>query len=130
MHNTRKGTNFRVAEIIKNKLKCDCLAAEDNPSLEEYNTIIIVVSNTGDEEISQPMEDYLFNLKNIKKQYLVCEIGNYFGLEDYCGCKKVVFQILNKLNWIKISDVSIDSLPKLDVKKLERWIDYALLNDG
>lgn len=109
---------------------CECFAAEDNPNLEEFGTIIIVASNMGDEEISQPMEDYLFAIKDREKEYFICELGNYFGLEEYCGCKKVIFQILDILNWKKLSDISLDSFPNLDIEKLESWIKNALLNDG
>lgn len=109
---------------------CACFAAEDNPNIEEFDPIIIVASNMGDEEISQPMEDYLFAIKDRNKQYFVCELGNYFGLEDYCGCKKIIHQILDKLNWNKLSDISLDSFPELDVEKLETWIKNALLDDG
>jgi flavodoxin len=130
LHNKKSGNNFQVAKLIQEKLICECFAAEDDPNIEEFGTIIIVASNMGDEEISQPMEDYLFALKTQNKQYFVCELGNYFGLEEYCGCKKAIFQILDKLNWTKLSDISLDSFPELDIEKLEIWIKNALLDDG
>jgi len=86
-----------------------------------FETVIIVVSNTGDEELPQPMEDYLFSLKTTNKKYIICELGNYFGL-DYKGCKSIVFKILEKLNWEKISDASVDSFPKLDNESLDKWM--------
>lgn len=86
------------------------------------------MSNVGDEELPQPMEDYLFNLKQFNKKYLVCELGNYFGFENYCGSKKVACQILDSLGWIKISEVSLDSLPKLDLISLEIWLNNLNLN--
>lgn len=114
---------------MQEKLGCARFAAEDNPSIGEFDVVIIVAPNSGDEELAQPMEDYLFGLDHRGKKYFVCELGNYFGLDDYCGCKRVVFQILDRLGWRKISDISLDSMPELDVDGLNLWIDYALLND-
>jgi len=84
---------------------------------------MFVLSNTGDEELPQPMEDYLYNLSIREKKYLVCELGNYFGLENYCGCKKVLFKLLERLCWKKISDTSIDSMPELNRTDLDKWIE-------
>ena len=112
-----------VAKILADQFNCDIVAAEDNPSLLQFDTIIIVVSNVGDEEICQPMEDYLAALEVKNKKYMVCELGNYFGFEDYSGCKKVVIKILDTLGWKKISDVSLDSLPTLDMYGLNKWIE-------
>ena len=105
-----------------NHFKCDFVAAEDNPDISAYDTVLLVLSNVGDEELPQPMEDYLFALKDRDKKYLVCELGNYFGFEAYCGCKKVAFKILDDLGWSRVSDVSIDSLPDLDTDSLDEWL--------
>jgi len=122
LHNKKKGNNYKVANILKNHFNCDIIAAEDNPSLTKYDIIIFVVSNVGDEELCQPMEDYIYRIKLKNKSFLVCELGNYFGLEEYVGCKKIVKKLLEKLKWKKISDISLDSLPVLDLESLEEWI--------
>jgi len=122
LHNNKKGNNYLVAKTLAKHFNCETVAAEDNPCLLQFDNIIIVVSNTGDEEISQPMEDYLSALTVKNKKYSVCELGNYFGFESYAGCKKVVSKILDALGWEKISDVSLDSLPTLDEDSLEKWI--------
>lgn len=97
-------------------------AAEDNPNLSEEDLIILVLSNIGDEELPQPMEDYLFNLIDRNKKYIICELGNYFGFETYAGCKKVAFKILDSLGWTRLADISLDSLPELDLTKLKKWL--------
>ena len=84
--------------------------------------MLFVVSNVGDEELCQPMEDYIYNIKLKSKKFLVCELGNYFGFENYVGCKKIVISLLEKLKWQKLSDISIDSLPNLDLESLYNWI--------
>ena len=127
LHNNKKGNNYKVANILKNHFNCDIIAAEDNPSLAKYDIIIFVVSNVGDEELCQPMEDYMYSIKLKNKSFLVCELGNYFGLEEYVGCKKIVEKLLEKLRWEKISDISLDSLPVLDLESLDEWI-YKISN--
>lgn len=124
LHNNKKGNNFLVAKILAEHFNCEILAAEDSPSLYQFDSIIIIVSNVGDEEISQPMEDYLASLTIKNKKYMVCELGNYFGFENYEGCKKIVFKILDSLGWKKISDISLDSLPFVDELNLKKWMNY------
>ena len=112
-----------MAKIISKRLNCLVVAAEDNPILTEFDTILFVIPNVGDEELPPLIEDYLLNLIDLNKKYMICELGNYFGFENYCGCKKIASKILDSLNWEKISDVSIDSLPKLDEESLFKWLD-------
>jgi len=127
LHNKKNGNNYKIAKIIKNYFKCDTIAAEDNPSIEKYDIIIFIVSNIGDEELCQPMEDYICSIKLKNKSFLICELGNYFGFEEYIGCKKIVEKLLEELKWKKISDISLDSLPVIDLNSLEKWI-YKVIN--
>ena len=129
LHNSKKGNNYIVAKILAKNFNCKTATPEDCPRLSKFNTIIIVVSNTGDEELPQPMEDYLAKLKIKNKKYIVCELGNYFGFENYSGCKKIVFKILNDLGWEKISDISLDSVPSLDKRSLKKWLSTLNKND-
>ena len=106
------------------ELNCVAIAiTELIQDLSQYDTFIFILSNVGDEELPPEMEEFLFKLKLKKKSYFVCELGNYFGFEDYCGCKKELFKIMDQLEWKLISDVSIDSLPKLDKVKLDQWVE-------
>jgi flavodoxin len=121
IHNHESGNNRIAAEFLANQLKCEAVSVAKVPCIESYEPIVFVVPNIGDEELPQPMEDYLFHMKTRGKKYYICELGNYFGFENYNGCKKVAIKLLAKLDWIKISDVSIDSMPKLDISSLESW---------
>lgn len=114
--------NCRVAEILANFLGYEKYAVADIPPISEHNTIIFVIPNTGDEEIAQPMEDFLYDLKIRAKRYHICELGNHLGMDNYIGCKKAVIQILNGLDWVRISDVSVDSMPTLDTDQLYKWL--------
>jgi len=121
LHNNNRGNNQKVATMLAERFRCPTVAAEDNPDLAPHDPIILVIGNTGDEELPQPMEDYLFGLTVTGKRYHVCELGNYFGFENYKGCKKVAMKLLDALGWKKLSDVSLDSLPTLDTESLEAW---------
>lgn len=123
LHNNTTGNNAVVAKIICERFGCTSVAAASNPDLSDSDLVIMIVSNAGDEELSQPMEDYLFNLRVTDKRYFVCELGNYFGFENYSGCKKVAFKLLDELGWTRLGDVSIDSLPVLDVEALNAWLE-------
>jgi flavodoxin len=98
------------------------------PSLENYDIIIIVVANAGDEELPPPMENFLVNLTLVNKHYLVVELGNYFGLENYFGCRLIVSGILDKLNWTKLNETTIDSTPNLDEEAIDNWLNYVQTN--
>ena len=125
LHNNKTGNNWIVAKKIANLINCKTIAISEEKSINIYeeDVIIFILSNTGDEEISQPMEDFLYNLNIKKKKYAVCELINYFGLGNYCGCKKVLFKFLDNLGWKKLSDLSLDSVPNIDEEKLNLWIE-------
>jgi flavodoxin len=129
IHNHKKGNNQTVANIIAEHFNCSVESADSTPSIKEFETIIFVVPNTGDEELPEQMEKYLIQMNEKNKKYIVCELGNYFGFENYCGCKKVVFKILDALGWKRISDVSIDSLPFLDTNALQTWLDQLAFEE-
>lgn len=122
LHHSNQGNNFFVAKEISKKIKCDIHVIKDVINLENYNIIIFVLSNTGDEELMPQMEEFLEQLLIKNKKYILCELGSYFGIGKYHGCKKIAIQILDNLNWIKLTDMSLDSTPELDKEKLEKWL--------
>jgi len=113
--------------MIAERLGCNTYALEDgNIDLGKQELIMFVVSNVGDEELPQQTENFLCNLGLRNKEYMVCELGNYLGLENYCGCKQVLIKLLNKLGWHKVADTSIDSMPSLDLIALNTWIESCI----
>jgi flavodoxin len=122
LHTYKSGNGYMVAQAISKHFNCETIAIEDDPSVSQYKTLVIVASNRGDEELPKLMEDYLFGLRDAAKNYFVCELGNYFGFENYSGCKKVVIQILDSLGWKKLDDLSLDSYPEVDSAALEAWL--------
>lgn len=124
LHHSNSGNNRLVAGIIADRLGCETAAAEDNPNIDWHDFIVFVVANRGDEELPQAMEDFLFGYLPLGKKYAVCELGNYFGYErDNFGCKRIVTDLLSGLGWTLVSEVSVDSLPELDVPTLEAWLE-------
>lgn len=123
LHDHKPGNNFQVASIITKRLGCDILVATDTPELKKYDIIIVVSANAGDEELPAPMENFLANITLTGKSYLVVEIGNYFGFKDPAGCWRVITGLLDKLNWKLLGKTQIDSVPCVDIKSLEMWLD-------
>lgn len=122
VHSHKAGNNEHAARIIASKLGCEYVSVSDKPSLQKYERIILVIPNTGDEELPQEMEDFLCDLSIRNKSYYICELGNFFGLFDYQGCKKIAVAILSAIGWHLISDISIDSYPALDINSLNEWL--------
>lgn len=123
LHNHKPGNNYTVASTIAARLGCDTLAATDSPSLEKYDVVVFVTANAGDEELPPPMENFLSSITLTGKSYLVVEIGNYFGLNNYFGCRRVVIGLLDKLGWTFLGDLAVDSVPQLDEAALAAWVD-------
>lgn len=115
-----------VCKKIKSKIKdCQIYVVSQTPKcLKKFDFIFFICPNTGDEELPEDLENYLFNLKTKNKNYFLCELGNYLGFEYY-GCKKIVISILKKLKWKLRSVVAIDSIYSIDEKKLNEWIEVC-----
>ena len=122
LHSTNSGNNRLVAQLIARHLGCQTFAAADNPDLSHYNSIILVVANSGDEELQPQMEEYLCGLKLTGKDYYLCELGNYFFFGEYKGCKQVAAALLDALGWTKRGETCVDTVPTLDTGALEAWL--------
>jgi hypothetical protein len=117
--NSNSGNSYLVASTFG----WDILTAADMPDLKPYSFIVIVCANTGDEELQPNMENFLLSLTIKNKSFAICELGNYFGFERDCfGCKKIVQQMLNNLEWKEIDNISIDSLPNIDMNIVHQWV--------
>lgn len=127
LHHSKNGNNQIVAERIAKKIQGRTELVENNPNLDQYDLIVLVLSNCGDEELMPQMEQFLTQLTTLNKNYIICELGSQNGI-FYTGCKKVAIQILKKLNWTLINEISIDSTPSVNEKILQGWLN-ALSND-
>ena len=114
-----KGKSYELAK----QLHTTIVFAKDNPDISPYDFIVIICSNTGDEELTYHLECYLISLKVMSKKYALCELGNYFGMERDCfGSKKIVRYYLAKLGWVEYTHASVDAFPELDMQMAELWM--------
>jgi len=95
--------------------------------------VVFICPTYGDEELPHSMEDFLINLKVKNKNYVVCELGNYYGFDDFSfGAKKIIEQKLLNLGWKKFyNSLSLDSVPKINWNSFFSWktnLDYAIQN--
>ena len=88
-----------------------------------YQFFIFLCPTYGDEELPLEMEDFIRNLNLDNKKYCICELGNYFGLDELeWGAKKIIESELTSRNWKEFyKNLSLDSLPKIDKPKFESW---------
>ena len=116
------GNAQRVADIVAGKLACPLYTVTAAPDVSQYSPIIFVIPNRGDEELPAQVEDYLCGLTVRGKPYHLCELGSFFGLEEYKGCKVVIERLLWSLGWSVLSVVSVDSTPTVDMAAVEGWL--------
>lgn len=126
LYYSKGGNSLKVAEFFNLPL----LNVINNPNLENYNNYIIVCPTYGDEELPFEMEDFLINLKVQNKKYAVCELGNRFGHEgeEGFGAALIIEHVLTELNWLKISRISLDSVPDVDWEILRKWTEILSIN--
>ena len=116
VYNSKKNKNsYKIVKALSQRIDCDCFYVGQKHNLKKYSLIIIVAASVGDEEIPQPMEDYLCSINLENKNYSICILGNYFGFKNYEGCGKIIKNILNNKNWKIQSESYIDSFPELDI---------------
>lgn len=95
----------------------------------QFKRIIIVCPTYGDAEILPDVEIFLKNFNIRKKEYALCELGNYFGFEwNEFGAATIIKKHLNNLDWKLIFPVlSLDSIPKVDFECLKNWKEELFL---
>lgn len=85
--------------------------------------VLFMCPTYGDEELPHAMEDFLTNLTVENKSYVICELGNYYGYDDFeFGSKKIIEYNLKNLKWTKFyKGLSLDSMPNVDWKTFNKW---------
>lgn len=101
----------------------DVCHVKDVKDIDYYDLVFFICPTYGDEELPFDMEDFLINLKSKNKLYIVCELGNYFGLDELeWGAAKIIKNVLNDLNWKEYyKSLSLDSYPKINEEQLIKW---------
>lgn len=99
---------------------------------DDYKLILFFASTWGDGELQIDMENFFtsFFLDLQGKKYAMCELGNYYGYDDFeFGALRVMRHFLIKTGGEEIiQPLCMDSLPHKDWIGLHRWC--SLLNDA
>lgn len=126
---SKHGHSKKVANMF-----VDCHDATSNPTLDS-EIILFVCPTYGDEELHPAMEKFLISITEKTKKYVICELGNYYGYEDFSfGARKIIESHLKKLGWTEFfPSLSLDSMPSIDWQTFNDWkagLDNAVQNRG
>lgn len=122
MYNSKDNKNSKkVAKEIKKRIERCHLFEAKNANLKKFQFIFIIAPNVGDEEIPENIENYIIKTKTQNKNYFLCELGNYLGL-DYKGCGDNIQEILKIKKWEMKSKILLDSFPEPRMKEIAKWI--------
>lgn len=112
----------------------DVLNAADVHSLEQievYDVYLFFASTWGDGELQIDMENFFVRheLDLTGKAYAICELGNYYGYDDFeFGALRIMQDFLTRAGGHELLEpFCMDSLPTKDLENFRRWV--ALLND-
>lgn len=116
---SRHGHSKRVANYFKDYFEIKKYGYD----ISNFELILFIIPTYGDEELPLEFEDYFINLDLRYKSYIVCELGNYFGYDEYeWGTSKIISNYLNKLGWREYHpSLSLDSFPDIDWDILTKW---------
>jgi len=126
-------TRKAVAESVELlMIKPDVFDVKDLTSTEQFSIydILMFFSPTyGDEELQPDMEKFImdFSLDMSGKQFVICELGNYYGYEDFSfGAMPIIRRRLLELGGRELcSPLSLDAMPRVEWNQLKRWIEYV-----
>jgi flavodoxin len=97
----------------------------DDASLDDYDLLLFFASTWGDGELQADMEDLLVRtpLRLNGKYYAICELGNYYGYDDFeFGATRIIRHHLELAGGRElVESFSMDSLPRKDWEGLKRW---------
>ena len=127
-----------VYDSVHGKTKQVALKFPDASSITQIDklwadVILFLCPTYGDEELPHNMETFLISLTDTK-MYVICELGNYYGYEDFgFGAKKIIETVLNQKGWTKFhKGLSLDSFPTIDWNTFNKWrksLEHALQNN-
>ncbi|MFS0756134.1 flavodoxin family protein [Noviherbaspirillum sp. 1P10PC] len=91
----------------------------------QYDLLLFFASTTGDQELQEDMEQFFVRqTRNLYgKPYAVCELGNYFGYDDFdLGAEQILRHLLCQAGGKElIPPFCMDSFPYKDWNNLARW---------
>lgn len=130
IYGSSRGNTKLVADRVRSMLDfpivlVDAKNVEDAALFDNYDPLLFFASTWGDGELQIDMEDLLFKFTlNLKgKKYAICELGNYYGYDDFeFGAMRIMRHCLVHAGADElIESFSMDSLPHKDWSGLQRW---------
>ena len=126
-----QGTSARIAEIMNREFPggIDLINLANGlpkEKLNAFDTLVFIAATYGDQELHDDVEDFIVTLneRDSHYNYAVCEIGNYYGYDDFAlGAGEIIEAHMVKIGAKSILPMySVDSLPILDERKVNKWI--------
>ena len=95
--------------------------------------LVIVTPNHGDAELQEDVEKFLVARGKEIGQWVVLEIGNYYGFDDWSyGARERVALYMKKNGKPEeaLPGAGIDTLPQIDWATLDRWCDTVFKKEA
>jgi len=96
--------------------------------LADYDLLVFLCPTYGDEELQEDMENFLdaFTLDLHGKRFAICELGNYYGYDDFSfGAMRIIRARLLQLGGKELCEpLSLDSFPKTAWGHLSDWVKH------
>jgi flavodoxin len=121
-----------IGEVLTRlKVQPDVFNVKEVPDprpLAAYDLFLFFCPTYGSEELQTDMEDFLarFQLELNGKWFAICELGNYYGYDDYSfGAMRIIrHHLLNQRARELCEPLSLDSFPKVPWDHLFDWVNY------
>jgi flavodoxin len=95
--------------------------------------LVIVTPNHGDAEVQEDVEKFLVARGREVAQWVVLEIGNYYGFDDWSyGARERIALYMKKQGKPEeaLPGGGIDTLPQIDWATLDRWCEMVLQEEA
>lgn len=126
---TRKVVNESLERLAIKPDVFDVKECPNTQQISDHELLIFFSPTYGDEELQPDMEDFLryFSLDLSGKQFVICELGNYYGYEDFSfGAMPILRRRLLELGALEFcTPLSLDTMPRVSWEQLHRWIEYV-----
>jgi len=130
IYGSTRGNTRLVATRMPSNLHFDAdvrnvTSLEDSSVLRRYDLLLFLASTWGDGELQVDMEQFFVrqHIDLAGKHYAICELGNYYGYDDFeFGALRVMQHQLQQWGGREfIEPLCMDSLPRKDWAGFARW---------
>jgi flavodoxin len=130
-------THGRTLKVVEAALKSLVIEPEifnakyrpEPEKLADCDLFLFFCPTYGDEELQEDMEDFIcrFSLDLSGKYFVICELGNYYGYDDYTfGALAILRRCLLDLRGREFcSHLSLDAMPRVNWGQLDRWVAHV-----